>query len=123
MPYTLEDNAYTMGLGVGLHFLFRPFYIDVDVSAKNVVSGPDVPGKYLDLVTYSGAVNRTFPSMRATLGLRLFDRLAVFCGATLDMQVPGMFGENLLNTGESFMLPVGRSEVSIYPKYFAGIRL
>ena len=123
MPYDIENYAFTFGLGLGAHIAFKPFYIDMDLSAKNAVSGPNTGDKFLNLVTFGSAPNRTFPSLRTTVGLRFFHRFSIFGGVTLDAQVPGLFGDNVLNVENPGVMEFKTFNLYLHPKYYIGIRI
>jgi hypothetical protein len=108
---------------MGVHFRIKPFYLDIDLSAKNVVSGTNSSDKFLNLVTFSSQADRTFPSVRAIFGVRFFHRFSIFGGATLDMQVPGLFGDNILNVEKPGVMQFESFDLYLHPKYFLGVRI
>jgi len=124
MPFASGNYTYTAGAGLGTHFNFKPLYIEIDITAKNVVPEIKNQEQFTKLVTYDyTTADRTFPSLRALLGVKIFKHLSIFGGATLDMQVEDVFGSNILNVANSFTFPIGDLDVIMHPKYYAGIKL
>ncbi len=108
------------GIGLGLGLPLRPFYINADVSAKQVFEEFSTQA-IVD--AYSSTELPWFPSLRVTAGVRIFDKLAIFAGVMLDSTITGMTPTTPLHTGQEYTLSFRDFDLVVYPKLFGGIRL
>ena len=134
-PYDDPLSSVSLGLGMGIHANFRPFYLDVDASMKSTGSGADASLAIQDAaMAYSFTEDliemqavKMYPMLRATLGLKLFRSIAIFGGMSLEVQIPGFTEKNqYFHSGDPWLItgwtaPGG--PVELYPRWFFGLRI
>jgi hypothetical protein len=136
-PYENPASGLTLGLGMGVHADFSPFFVDVDVSAKSMGSGADLgaaiqdsAGDFYtsDLEALASPYQTDLsPSVRATVGFTLFRRVSLLAGVSIEGYVPGFSPKSeYFHAGEPWVLTsnaLSGATVELYPRWYAGIRL
>lgn len=107
----LESDAATseFSAGLGTRIWSGFFVLDVDLLAKGEITGPNDRGS-------------VFPSLRATGGLQFGRRFAVIGGVTFDGRLDWVNQDSQdTHSGTSFTV-LGEG-ISVFPHYFAGIKI
>jgi hypothetical protein len=111
-------TSVTAMAGMGVHVPVGPFYVEVDVGARNDFGVPPTSTLVLsDLVP--------FPQARARAGVLLFGRIGGYVGYAVDALVglPWVPPNTLAHVGQSYPLTIGGVTVTLYPRVFAGISI
>ena len=121
MELSSAPDLYIGGIGAGLHFPIGPFFVDVDLSAKQVFQGRSAEELAASTVTPEGLVS-VFPSGRATVGVGL-GPFSIFGGIILDTLLSGLTAPTPLHQqqADSGSLDLWGTQVGLYPKLFGGV--
>ena len=115
-------DLFVAGLGAGLHIPIGPFFVNADLSAKQVFQGR-TSDELAASVRQDGLVS-VFPSVRATVGVRLRS-FTLFGGVMADTLLEGRTAPTPLHReqGNSGTLELWGLQVGLYPKLFGGVGL
>ena len=115
-------DLFVAGLGAGLHIPIGPFFVNADLSAKQVFQGR-TSDELAASVRQDGLVS-VFPSVRATVGVRLRS-FTLFGGVMVDTLLAGRTVPTPLHReqGNSGTLELWGLQVGLYPKLFGGVGL
>ncbi|MBN1838325.1 MAG: caspase family protein [Spirochaetales bacterium] len=117
-----SPDLYVAGAGVGLHVPIGMFFVNADLSAKQVLQGRTAEEVAASL--QPGGLVSVFPSLRATVGLRL-GSFSIFGGILVDTLLEGLTAPTPLhrrpeNPGT---LELWNLRLGLYPKLFGGVGL
>ncbi len=115
------NDDFVFGAGIGARFEAKPFFLDMDISAK----------QYLDLDAAIESIKDEvfpeffpFPSLRVSLGTKLFGPFKILGGFILDTEIEGVMSVNeRFKTEEPMSFESFGYSVLMYPKFFVGLSL
>lgn len=128
LPYDANAGYGAVGAGMGIHATLAALYMDVDLSAKQPLywnSAARGPGSGVDGARSFPGQSLVFPSLRASVGLRIIGHLAVFGGVVLEGAFPGLTQKSAFHSGSPINLTFGAPNtlLELYPHWFVGVRL
>jgi hypothetical protein len=117
-----SGGSGTFGLGLGMHTAIDSLWIDMDLSAKRQM---DWTGDSLSVLTQMGTTQTSFPSLRGTVGYKIFKQLSILGGLTLEGNIPGVTTKSVFHSGTPWSIPMTNfgTSLELYPQWFIGIRL
>ncbi|HUX20931.1 MAG TPA: hypothetical protein VMW69_06800, partial [Spirochaetia bacterium] len=117
-----SGGSGTFGIGLGLHTAIDSLWIDMDLSAKRQM---DWTGDSLSVLTQMGTTQTSFPSLRGTVGYKIFKQLSILGGLTLEGNIPGVTTKSVFHSGTPWSIPMTNfgTSLDLYPQWFIGIRL
>ena len=124
-----ENSGYgAIGAGMGLHASLSALYMDIDLSAKQPLywnpGGQGITGGVDGSRSFPGR-GLVFPSLRASVGMKLFGPVALFGGMIFEGAIPGVTHKSEFHTGSPIQLNFGTANtvLELYPNWFIGMRL
>ncbi len=128
LPLASDAGYAAIGAGMGFHVALASLYMDVDLSAKQPLywnPGGQGIGGGVDGARSFPAESLVFPSLRASLGVKIFGSLALFGGMVFEGAIPGVTHKSEFHSGSPLSLAFGTPNtlLELYPRWFIGLRL
>jgi hypothetical protein len=132
-----NTDTIAAGGGAGVRLIEKPLRLDLDLSAKHYYGPRFAQNLALakePVATTKGAVaeasserawtpSPVFPSLRLSLGLPLFSKFEVFCGASADMGIEGLCAiPEEIASDRSFHFQAFGSRIDVSPQLYWGLR-